>query len=159
MYVSAIFNDLGSTTVGSGFTGPFSTTEEYVVGGFYTPGDGGGGIFVWIPAAISNPDGGITINNANYTLGHFKRIYSGPINVRWFGAKGDGVTDDTAAVHRARNSKDFANNGTLYFPKGTYKGAFEFEYKDANHNEINIIGDGQGTILKPNGQTRLVEVL
>ena len=113
MFVSAIFNDLGSTTGGSGFTGPFSPTTEYIVGGFYTPGDGGGGIFVWIPTAITTPDGGITINNANNTTGHFKRLYSGHINVRWFGAKGDGTTDDTAAVHAARDS---AKNGTIYFP-------------------------------------------
>ena len=26
----------------------FSTTTENVVGGYYGPGDGGGGIFVWI---------------------------------------------------------------------------------------------------------------
>ena len=127
MYVSAISNDLGSTTWGSGFTGPFSTTTEYIVGGFYAPGDGGGGIFVWIPTAITTPDGGITINNANDTAGHFKRIYSGPLNVRWFGAKGDGVTDDTAAVHAAR---DAAKSGTIYFP----------ESLDADGNELPYVG-------------------
>ena len=137
------------------------TNGEYIVGGYAGPGDGGGGTFVWVPATyatIQPDDDGIAIRTpagtTAHSLGYFLRQFSGPINVRWFGAKGDGTTDDTAAVHAARDSSAFANNGTLYFPKGIYKGAFEFEYINSNHNEINIIGDGQGTILKPNGQTR-----
>lgn len=38
------------------------------------------------------------------------------INVTWFGAKGDGITDDTAAIQKAIDScKD---NETIYFPHG-----------------------------------------
>jgi hypothetical protein len=40
------------------------------------------------------------------------------VNVKDFGATGDGVTDDTAAIQAAVNSLPI--NGTLYFPQGTY---------------------------------------
>ncbi len=40
------------------------------------------------------------------------------INVRDFGAKGDGVTEDTAAIQAAINF--LPDNGRLYFPAGTY---------------------------------------
>jgi len=40
-------------------------------------------------------------------------------NVRTFGAAGDGVTDDTAAVHAARDAA--GDGGTVYFPSGTYR--------------------------------------
>jgi len=134
---------------------------EFIVGGFYSPGDGGGGTFIWVTPLPSGfvPDGGITFNSITLqsSPGYFKRLYSGPINVRWFGAKGDGVTDDTAAVHAARDSKEFANNGTLYFPKGVYPGAFDFTSKYGSptfiRNEINLIGDGEGSVLKSNGTT------
>lgn len=40
------------------------------------------------------------------------------VNVRWFGAKGDGATDDTAALHAARSAA--GPNATVYVPPGTY---------------------------------------
>lgn len=41
-----------------------------------------------------------------------------PINVKWFGAKGDGVTDDTVAINAALAGA--APSGTLHFPIGRY---------------------------------------
>jgi hypothetical protein len=39
-------------------------------------------------------------------------------------------------------------SGTLYFPKGTYVGAFEFIHTSG---EINLVGDGQGNVLQSKG--------
>ena len=38
------------------------------------------------------------------------------VSVKDFGAKGDGTTDDTAAIQAALNT----GNSTIYFPSGTY---------------------------------------
>jgi hypothetical protein len=142
-------------------------------------GDGGGGIFVWInvpSGPMPADDRGIIVHNANNTLGYFKRVYSGPINVRWYGAimgatdpyppdipgtsppvpYPQPIADVTPYVHRARDSA-YATNGSIYFPADfnpntgvirPYVGAFVFP---ASKGEINILGDGQGTVLKSNG--------
>ena len=41
-------------------------------------------------------------------------------NVREFGAKGDGVTVDTAAINRAIDAAASAGGGSVVFPAGTY---------------------------------------
>lgn len=49
----------------------------------------------------------------------FKRIIGqAGLDVRWFGAKGDGTTDDSAAI---QNAIDSAAPGPIIFPSGTYK--------------------------------------
>lgn len=42
-------------------------------------------------------------------------------NVKAFGAKGDGSTDDTAAIRAAGVALQAAGGGTLFFPRGTYQ--------------------------------------
>jgi len=82
--------------------------------GYYAAGDGGGGTFYY-DAAASTADNGGTIIAPTVGAGRWLRAYSGPVNVRWFGAKGDGATDDTAAIQAALNT------GLLtHVPAGSY---------------------------------------
>lgn len=59
---------------------------------------------------------------------------SGAINVKDYGAKGDGITDDTQAIQKAiqvvprHNSKHV----TIYFPKGTYTVSNSLKWLDSN---------------------------
>lgn len=48
----------------------------------------------------------------------FKRRYDGILHVKWFGAKGDGNADDTAAV---RAALEVARGKTLFFAPGVFK--------------------------------------
>jgi hypothetical protein len=43
------------------------------------------------------------------------------VNVRHYGARGDGVRDDTAALRRAMRAVEAAGGGTVRLPKGTYR--------------------------------------
>lgn len=49
---------------------------------------------------------------------YYKRVWSGYVDVRWFGAKGDGVTDDTQAILYAIQN---TNGNAIFFPKGRYR--------------------------------------
>ena len=50
-----------------------------------------------------------------------KDRFADTVNVKDFGAIGDGVTDDTAAIQAAANRIGVIGGGVLYIPQGTYK--------------------------------------
>lgn len=155
MYIDTIADLVAQTSIPS--------DPEFIVGGYFKAGDGGGGTFIWVPTPSPYPqDFGIIFFSPFVSGGYYQRIFSGPVNVRWFGAIKGGydpnpdpgypnvIFDVTPYVHRARGSKAFANNGTIYFPKGEYPGAFDFSYLGPAREEINIVGDGRETVLMSN---------
>jgi hypothetical protein len=52
-------------------------------------------------------------------LKRFKRAFEGVVNVKWFGAKGDGVTDDTQSIQNAVNYSE-SEGIDVFFPSGNY---------------------------------------
>lgn len=76
-----------------------------------------GGVFVLRTTGSAN---GGTIFQGNGASSKWHRITpDGRTNVKWFGATGNGSTDDLSAMQAAANYVG-NNNGHLYFPAGTY---------------------------------------
>jgi hypothetical protein len=83
----------------------------------------------------------------------------GVLDVRAFGAKGDGVTDDTAAFRNALAAASAAGGGVVMVPEGTYN----FTWFNVQSN-VTLQGVGRGATLlyrtalgeiAPSGQSRL----
>jgi hypothetical protein len=91
-----------------------------ILAGRTAGGDGGGGLFFQDPTDSTTADDGALTIAPTVGSGRFKRIYSGPLDVRWFGAVGDGVTDDTAAIQAALTTCAAAGGGVVMFPSATY---------------------------------------
>ena len=91
-------------------------TNQCFVVGYYAGSDGGGG-FYWYNSteSVSADNGGSIIvdaSNRRWYLDNFSRPYS----VRQFGAKGDGVTNDQAAIQNCINAVQAMGGGIVYFP-------------------------------------------
>jgi hypothetical protein len=87
---------------------------------FYILDEGKQGMWQYSPgSAVSGfPDNtGTILNTSDGKV--IKRIYSGPVNVKWFGAKGDGSSDDTAAIQLAIDAL-INIGGAVFMPAGNY---------------------------------------
>jgi hypothetical protein len=97
--------------------------------GYNHLGDGGGGAFFWdgsfnvdLNIWPNGEDGGTVIRPNGLQpsqAGRWRRIFSGGVSVKWFGAVGDGATDDTDAIQTAENAVA-AVGGIVFFPPGIY---------------------------------------
>ena len=121
--------------------------EGYVanVGGYFTVGDGGGGQFQYIPSSSTSDNDGTVLSPANGT-GRWFRLYSGAVNVKWFGAVGDGSTDDYQAIQNAITYiESLALGGAIFLPSAEYN--IEDTLDFTGDKPVVFFGEGEGSTI------------
>lgn len=84
--------------------------------GYHAARDGGGGDFIWDASDTTTANAGTIFASDEGGNGRFLRIFEDPVNVKWFGAKGDDSNNDSAAIIAALD----AANSSIFLPDGTY---------------------------------------
>lgn len=121
-----------------------------------TINDNAGGPFVWTSTDLSasvtsDPQFGIFLpptSDVTGASGAFVRRFSGALNVLWFGAKGDGSTDDITAINAAITyTGGLSYSRRLYFPAGRYNVSARVEAD--NYNDLILEGDGAESQIYP----------
>ncbi|GAA3412244.1 glycosyl hydrolase family 28-related protein [Paenibacillus hodogayensis] len=84
---------------------------------YYVSDNGAAGPFVYNPSDTASDNTGTVIVSASGA--RFRRLFTGPLNVRWFGAKGDGSNNDGPAIQAAIDAA--GPRSSVYFPQGTYR--------------------------------------
>lgn len=85
---------------------------------YFVTDDKRAGPFLYVPGDTSSADNGGTVL-VSASGARFKRRFDGSLNVKWFGAKGDGANDDGPAIQSAIDAG--GARGNIYFPQGTYR--------------------------------------
>ena len=70
-----------------------------------------------------------------------------PINVKDYGAQGDGTTDDTAAIQAAFDASVPTGGQTVFFPAGTYKTTGTLNSRPS----LRIVGSGPSSVIRYTG--------
>ena len=85
--------------------------------GYYEPNDGGGVYIIRSKKESDTDDGGSILVLANGNVAEL--IIAGAVNVKQFGAKGDGISDDVLPIQKCI---DWAciNKVNVHIPQGTY---------------------------------------
>jgi len=78
---------------------------------------------------------------------HYRMINDSIVNVKDYGAAGDGVADDTTAVQAALNA--VLANGSVYFPSGTYL----LNPIQITKSNVSIFGEGKPVLKYKSGNT------
>jgi hypothetical protein len=133
-----------------------SGAMSVITDGRDTAEDGGGGAFYFVPASSQPADGG-TVFTGNggkwFRNGWTAYGFNGPLNVKWFGAKGDGCTDDAASIQAAIDSvgrgTGALTRGALFAPAGAYIIGTQLEY---HQQSISFCGTPE-TLIRWNGNT------
>jgi len=87
--------------------------EAVQVLGYYAAGDGGGGVFRWNGSSSAADNGGtVIVPDSASGAGRWMRDYQ-ILTIKMFGAKGDGIADDTVAFNAAR-AQAIADKRTLH---------------------------------------------
>jgi len=132
--------------------------EAVQMKGRATAGDGGGGLFRWVSGdqsssvsadevTASQGDGGVWIAPAadkTGASGSWNRIFNGAYDVKWYGAVGDGTTNDTSNIQRAIDAANLAGGGVVRVPKGIYKTLDNIIIK----SNVFLVGDGYASHVR-----------
>lgn len=109
--------------------------------GYYSVNDGGSGLYQIVDDNTLVDDGG-SIHNLENGLKAKLISEDGVANVKQFGAKGDGITDDTAAIQKAiDNFKIVIFNGNYSYLISTHLDL---------HSNLKIIGETGSKIITQN---------
>ena len=133
-----------------------------ILKGYHRSGDGGGGTFYYdITSRIE--ENGATVIKGNRASGRFVRDYEeNYVNVKWFGAKGDGSADDTAAIQAAIDALP-NGGGTVALPGGTYHISATLNMGNGDAGQtvsskggIKLVGTGGGFAFSTPASTSIV---
>jgi Pectate lyase superfamily protein len=158
----------GRTGFLAGFAPGSSGVEALIARGCVNPGDGGGGVFVWLPTSRAPDDGGTVVIPNQFAAampppdGRWHRVYAGALDVRWFGAQANAsTTNDTAAFASAIAASAGigpAANREVFVPPGQYLAQLTLPRRGVNAGGIVLRGSGPAsTQIMWNGAGATVE--
>lgn len=145
------------------------------VAGYYAALDGGGGAFYWDNTDTTTADNGgtciVPTNGGLAATGRWKRIWTGPLNTRWFGVN-PSQSDNTQAM---QNAITFACVDLTHSPGATLIGQevftpagyhrFSFDMGTSglstitiNADNVRITGEGSGTQFTVRGSTTCLAI-
>jgi hypothetical protein len=111
------------------------------INGCFADNDGGGGDFIFEPGSSDRDDTGDVIA-PDSGKGRWLRVFEGDVNIRWFGARGDGKADDAGPLQAAIDASLRRGCG-VHVPAGR----FHIRRGLTALGSLRIHGDGCSSIL------------
>jgi len=127
----------------------------FVTKGYYAVSDGGGATYNYSASSSATDDGGSVIAPTAGT-GRYLLQVSESINVRQFGAKGDGTGDDSAAINAAILYVEGIGGGSVFFKAGNYSVTSQISISSS---KVRLFGEGLSSSITYTGTARIAQLL
>lgn len=120
---------------------PSGNPSSVVEAAYHAGGSIGGGTWAWVADTTTPDDGGTfaAVTTGAGRVGAWRRVYSGALHAAWFGAVGDGTTDDQAAIAAAVAALP-ADGGEVVLPRA--RCALRTQLKIVNRRSVRFRGEG-----------------
>lgn len=131
-------------------TATLSSTQGYVLG-YYTAADGGEGPFSYVSSDTTSADNGGTIIVDASNRRWYRETGGAPWSVKWFGAKGDGTTDDAAAIQATITAVGFGGRVDVPPVASSYiiKASINVPALVDGISGIQFTGSRSGSVISP----------
>lgn len=122
--------DTSLSTVDDLAEAPVEPGRVVYVRGRDEPNDGGGGFFLWdqtreprtLDAGTKRARKALWVRSSRSDAGNWFRVWDGmTLDVRWFGARGDGTSNDGPAIQDTVFTAGYLDVKTTHLPAGTYR--------------------------------------
>lgn len=118
-----------------------SSNEICTLLGYYAQDDKGGGEFYWDANSTEADNLGtiftVTVGGTPVITGRWKRVYTSSLNIRWFGAKGDGISADDTAFTKCIQT---AGSGSeILLGRGNYRLTAGLSF--AGYSNVRFVGN------------------
>lgn len=120
------------------------------VGGYYAVGDGGGGWFDVLNMSPGGDNGG-TFINSNTVGYYYSRAVTQPMDLRFFGLKGDNATDGATQLAALITYMTTIGGGEVFIPPGNFVYGSD---QRVLGNYISWIGTGPKSALVPKNSAK-----
>ena len=122
-------------------------SSDYVLmGGRNTVGDKGGGFFYWDALSTETENGGtIFIPNSLPGAGRWIRLFSGPVNLKWFGAVSDYTGNGAGTDNTSTINDCLAYARSVNLPVSIPEGAYLI--KNFITCAVPLIGEKRGSVV------------
>lgn len=142
-------------------TASMTGSTNFFLMGYYAPNDGGGGRFYYDASSSSLTNYGMVIKPTTGAGRLIRIVENGILSVKDFGAKGDGVTDDTVRIQQTADEAYIlpGKPGIVYFPPGVYRGYIEIPefvtVMGASQEGQKNVNEGSSILKLPDGTSNI----